>query len=488
MMKSLRHVSIVVLIMFGLLFGSTSVLQYVQADSLRADGRNSRTLIDDLSRPRGPILIDGTPIAKSVPVDDAYKYQREYGTGKYPAAMYSNLTGYFSITSGTSGLENKMNGLLSGTDDALAFSRVQDVLTGEQTRGAAVELSIDPKAQKAAWDGLGDQKGAAVALDPKTGKILAMVSKPGWNPNKLATHDRDAAVKAAENYSSDPEKAYYNRAIAGNRYPPGSTFKLVTASAALEAGKTEDSTVASPNQLNIGRYSMRNAGGETCGDGKTTTIKDALTISCNTAFANLGIDNGYDKMLAQAKKFGFEKSNLQIPLDVVKSVFPSTNDDKSMLAKASIGQQDVQATPLQVAMVSAAIANQGTVMEPQLIKQVKNQKTLKVIEKPGKKSMGRAISKKTASQLTDMMESVVDKGTGRSAQISGVKVAGKTGTAQHAEGGHPHAWFTSFAPADDPQVAVAVVVENGGNAGSEASGGRVAGPIAKDMMEAVIDK
>lgn len=487
MIKPLRHIGLVVLLMFALLFGSTSWVQYVQADSLRADSRNSRTLIDDLSRPRGPILVAGTPIVKSVKTDDTYKYQRVYGTDKYPARMYANLTGYFSITSGTSGLENAENGLLSGTDDSLAFQRARDVVTGDKTQGAAVEMTIDPKAQRAAWNALGDQHGAAVAMDPRTGQVLAMVSTPGWDPNSLANHDRKKAVSAYKSYEHDSDKAFYNRAIAGNQYPPGSTFKLVTAAAALQDGKNENSKVASPNTLTIGQYTMRNAGGETCGDGTSTTIKDALTISCNTAFANLGTGLGYDKVHKQAEKFGFGKK-LNIPLHTIPSQFPNTKGDKSFLAKASIGQQDVKATPLQMAMVSSAIANKGVLMQPQLIKQVKNQRNLSVIEKPSPKSMGRAVSRDTASKLTDMMKNVVTSGTGTAAQIDGAQVAGKTGTAQHAEGGSPHAWFTSFAPAKDPKVAVAVVVENGGSAGSEASGGRVAGPIAKQIMEAVIDK
>ena len=488
MKNPLKHVTVVGFALFALLFGSTSVIQYFTADSLRDNPLNNRTVLAELARPRGPILVDGKELAVSNPVDDQYKYQRSYGSDDLDANSYANLSGYFSIVSGTTGLERSENSLLAGTSDALFYDRVSSWFTGEQPSGAAIDLTINRKAQAAAWEGLGGQKGAAVALDPKTGNILAMVSTPGFNPNSLATHDRDAALKSYRELEADKDKPLYNRAIAGNLYPPGSTFKLITAAAALESGKTQpDTEISAPDRLRLpgSTHYLRNAGGETCGANGKATLEHSLEISCNTAFAQLGMDLGADAVNKQAEKFGFGK-RVSVPLSVTPSSFPA-DPDQASLAMSSIGQYEVRATPMQMAMVSAAIANGGHEMTPNLIAQVRNAKTLNVIEKPSPKEFSRPISQNTASELTSMMEDVVENGTGTSAQIDGVKVAGKTGTAQHAEDGNPHAWFTSFAPADNPKVAVAVVVENGGNAGSEASGGRVAGPIAKNIMEAVIN-
>lgn len=490
MKNPLKHVSVVGFVLFALLFGSTSFIQYFSAKSLQDNPLNNRTVIAELARPRGPILVDGKELAVSNPVDDEYKYQRVYGRDGLSAPMYSNMTGFFSIVSGTTGLERTENDLLSGTSDKLFYDRVGGWFTGKQPSGAAVDLTINPKAQRAAYEGLGNQRGAAVALNPKTGEVLAMASTPGFNPNNLATHDRDSALDAYKKLNASKSKPLYNRAIGGNLYPPGSTFKLITAAAALESGTVNgpDSTISAPDSLKLPQTtrSLRNAGGETCGGGGRATLKHSLAISCNTAFAQLGMDMGADELNSQAQKFGFGKG-FSMPLRVSPSTFPK-DPDKPSLAMSSIGQYEVRSTPMQMAMVSAAIANGGREMTPNLIKQVRNARTLDSIEKFSPKEFSRPISGKTASELTDMMEAVVEDGTGSAASIDGVKVAAKTGTAQHSEGGSPHAWFTSFAPAKDPKVAVAVVVEDGGSAGSEASGGRVAGPIAKDIMEAVIDE
>lgn len=489
MNNPLKHVAVVGFVMFALLFGSTSFVQYFQAQALRDHELNTRTLVEELSRERGPILVDGTPVAYSVPVDDTYEYQRTYGAEGMPAEVYAPVTGFFSIVSGASGLEKTENGLLAGTDDALFYDKISSIFTGSQPAGAALEITLDPEAQMAAWNALGGQKGSVVALDPKTGDVLAMVSSPGWNPNPIASHDRDEALGAYERLIADDDNPAYNRAIGGNLYPPGSTFKLVTAAAALESGEyTPDSQLPGPATLDLPQTSatISNSGGGACGSGGTVTLSDSLKNSCNTSFADLGMTLGSDAMNEQAQKFGFGES-FDIPLQVSASSFPS-DTNPPQLAQSSLGQFEVRATPLQMAMVSSAIANGGSLMHPQLIDQVRNARTLDLISEPSPREFSRPISGDTASALTDMMVSVVDDGTGTAAQIPGVDVAAKTGTAQHAQGAAPHAWFTSFAPADDPQVAVAVVVESGGNAGSQASGGRVAGPIAKAVMEAVINE
>ena len=488
MNKTIAHVAVVGFVMFALLFGSTSVVQFAQAQALRTHALNNRAIIDELSRHRGPILIDGTPIAYSEAVDDDYEYQRLYGSDGLSPIVNAHVTGFFSISSGVRGLEKAKNEVLAGTDDSLFYDKVSNLLTGKEPMGAAVETTINPKAQKAAWDALGGQKGAVVALDPQTGDVLAMVSSPSYNPNTLATHDVDEALAAYKSLVQAPGNPLYNRAIGGNLYPPGSTFKLITAAAALESGEYTPKTqvIGTPSlDLPLTDSTIRNSGGHGCG-GSSITLSRALQVSCNTSFAKLGMDLGADALAEEAHEFGFGEG-FDIPLSVTPSTFPN-QANKPQLAQSALGQFEVRATPLQMAMVSAAIANNGVLMKPQMIDRIRNGRTLDVISTPKPEVFSKPISRKTAKALTGMMVNVVEKGTGKPAQISGAKVAGKTGTAQHAEGAAPHAWFTAFAPAKDPKVAVAVVVEDGGNAGSAASGGQSAGPIARAVMKAVISK
>ena len=489
MKKPLTHIAVVGFVMFALLFGSTSWVQYVAADSLNNNPLNNRRILDQLARDRGPILVDGTPIAYSEPIDDKYKYQRKYGSENLDPRAYASLTGYYSVVSGASGMERAAGDYLSGDSDALFYDKVGSFFTGEQPRGAAVELTIDPKVQQAAWDGLGNQNGAAVALDPKTGKILAMASTPGWDPNALASHDSTEASEAYKNLEGAEGKPAYNRAIGGNLYPPGSTFKVLVAAAALESGDYDpDSQLNGPATLDLPQTTatIGNSHPGACRNGGKPTLADSLAESCNTSFASLGMDLGEDAIAKQAEKFGFGE-DLEIPLNVTPSSFPS-DLNPPQLAQSSLGQYEVRSTPLQMAMMTAGIANGGKMMKPQLVDRVLNANTLEPISETRPSQMSRAVSGDTADKLTEMMTGVVDNGTASVAKMGDTKVAAKTGTAQHATGAAPHAWFISFAPADDPQVAVAVVVENGGNAGNEAYGATVAGPIAKNMMEAVVEK
>ncbi|ROS75574.1 penicillin-binding protein 2 [Cellulomonas sp. PhB143] len=487
----IRRVASLVLLMIVALMVSTTVIQYFHAGTLDADGRNKRATYDEYGRFRGPIIIAGDPVASSTPVDDPYGYQRKYADGKMNAAV----TGFFSIVNGTSGLERTENDYLNGTADDLWFDRLTSLFTGAQPQGSSVELTIDPKAQKAAWDALGDQRGAVVAIEPSTGKILALVSKPSYDPNDLATHDYAAANEAYQALVSpdNDQRPLINRAIGGDQYPPGSTFKLITSAAALQSGDyTPETVIPAPTTYTLPGTSTvtENYGGEVCSPTGEQTLADALRMSCNTAFEGLGVKLGDDALRDQAEAFGFDQK-LSIPLTVTPSRFPP-DDDKgasspARTALSAIGQGDVRATPLQMAMVSAAIANDGTLMSPELVQTVRNP-DLDVVSQMSPKKLGRPISTATAGDLTSMMENVVENGTGTTAQMPGIKVAGKTGTAETGvDGESPHAWFTSFAPADDPQVAVAVVVEHGGSAGSEATGGRVAAPVAKAVMQAVID-
>lgn len=479
-----RRLAGIVMVMFLALLVSTTWIQFFAADTLNNDPRNARTLYAQFGTDRGPIVVGGDAIASSVPSDDEWNYQREYAKGR----LYAPLTGYYSLVSGTSGIEQAENDFLAGSADALWVERVQNVLTGSDPQGSSVELTIDPAAQRAAWDALGDQRGAVVAIEPSTGKILAMVAKPTFNPNDLATHDTGKANKAYLDLLNDEDKPLISRAT-GTHYPPGSTFKLVTAAAALESGDYDESTVIdAPVTYTLPgtRTDLPNYGGTACSPSGEQSLADALRISCNTAFAKLGVDLGADALAEQSADFGFGET-VDVPFPAVASRYPDPDSlTPDRVALSAIGQGDDVVTPLQVAMITSAIANGGELMEPFSVETVRDAE-LEVVSETRPSSMGRSVSESTASQLRDMMVSVVEDGSGTAAQISGVTVAGKTGTAQTSRDVSPHAWFTGFAPADDPQVAVAVVVEQGGSMGSEATGGRVAAPIAKAVVEAVLN-
>ncbi len=479
----IRRLSVLIAALFAALLVASTMVQFVQAKSLDAMAANKRTLLDNYSRERGAIVVADQNIAQSVKVDDQYAWLRTYPQGK----LYSQITGFYSYAVGNPyGLESASDDLLSGGSDSLFVRRVTDLLTGRQTAGATLALTINPKAQAAADKALGDNRGAVVALDPQTGAVLAMVSHPQYDPNPLSSHDLKKAATAWNTLRTDPNKAFLNRSISGV-YPPGSTFKVVTAAAALENGivTDENSVVPGPATLDLPLTdtNLPNETGQACGANNQTTLIHAMEISCNTAFGSLGLDLGGEKLRAQAAKFGFGDS-LQIPLRVTPSSVPADLNEPQA-AQAAIGQYDVRTTPLQMAMVAAGIANGGRVMTPYLIQSVRTA-GLDVIETGKPSELSQAVSPRTAQILTKMMVAVVDKGSGARAQISGVAVAGKTGTAQHDPAKPPHAWFISFAPASDPKVAVAVVVEDGGVTGSEVGGGRVAAPIARAVMEAVL--
>jgi peptidoglycan glycosyltransferase len=480
--KELKRVSIVVLLMFIALFSSSTVIQVLRADELRADGRNSRTLYASYSAERGPILVDGQPIAQSVPTDDAFKFQRTYTDGP----LFAPVTGYFTLNQGNTGIEGTLNDYLSGTSNSQFLDQINAILTGQNPKGAAVELTLDRDIQQAAWDALGDLQGAVVAINPKTGAILAMVSKPSFDPNSLAGHDSDLVIATYEQLLADPSGPLFNRTLAGNLNPPGSTFKLVVASAALESGSyTPDSQFPNPPQLQLPQSDsvIINSGGDDCGGGATVSIADALRLSCNIPFAQLGQALGARAILDQATKFGFN-SSISVPLDSTPSVYPRGLDEPQTMLSA-FGQSSVRASPLQMAMVTMAIANGGTLMKPNLVESI-TAPNLTVLQSLQPAVFGQPISRETAAALTQMMVSSVSNGAASNATIDGVEVAGKTGTAENGEGDPYTLWFTGFAPANDPQVVVAVVVENGGGLGQSGYGNLVAAPIAKKVLEAVL--
>jgi len=481
----LRRLAAVVVVLFASLFASTTFIQFVDAGSLDRGPNNVRTLYKEFGRQRGPIVVAGQEVARSVAVKDQYRYQRSYPAGP----LYAPVTGYYSVVYGETGVEGAagISDLLAGTADQLFYRRISDLFTGVQPQGATVELTIDPKLQRIAWDALGDQRGAVVALDPKTGDVLAMVSKPSFDPNALASHDATKVTKAYQQLDGDRTNTPLLNRATSQSYPPGSTFKLITAAAALSSGRyTPDSSVPGPASIQLPQSTKRlaNDTNAPCGGGDQSTLTQALTESCNTSFALLGQSVGADALRKQADAFGFDADDLRIPTKVARSTFPAA-PDAAQTELSSIGQFDVSTTPLQMAMVSAAIANGGVLMRPNLVRRVRST-DLEVIQQPTPTELSRPVTAEVADQLRTMMLSVVTSGTGTAAQIDGVDVAGKTGTAQTAEGRPPHAWFTAFASGKGRDIAVAVVVEYGGKAGNEAFGGTVAAPIARKVMEAVV--
>lgn len=479
MNKPLRHVWLVVGLLFLLLFTSTTYFQVIAQGRLNADGRNVRTIYNEFGRHRGPIVVDGQVIAGSVESDDTYGYLRTYD----PGAMYAPVTGYYSVIYGFSGIERSLNDTLSGAADALFYQRISDILSGRQGQGATVELTLDAQAQQAAWDALDGQRGSVVALDPTTGAVLAMVSAPSYDPNRLASHDSRSVRTAWSELNEDPSRPMTNRAIGGDLYPPGSAFKLLVAAAALDSGKYQaDTVIPGPGvyQLPNSSSTMNNhAGGDRtpCGPNDESTLAEALRTSCNTSFALLGQEVGEEDLRATAEEFGFGK-RLEIPLAVTPSSI-GTDLDGAQLATTSIGQYETRVTPMQMAMMAGAFANDGVVMEPQLVRSVRTNDLSSVAEL-SPREVGQPLSAANAAQMRTMMVDVVENGTGGAAAIDGVEVGGKTGTAQWGEGRAPHSWYVGYAQAGDRKVAVAVLVEEGGY------GSRVAAPIAKDVMEAVV--
>ncbi len=487
MNSPIRRISAGCLLLCFALLVNVTYVQGFWADELNAKSENRRVLLDEFSRERGPILLsDDTPVAQSNPVDSEYEFLREYPEGP----IYAPLTGYYSFFYGRTAVERAQNDILAGDDDRLFVRRLIDMATGEEPKGGAVKLTIDPDVQEAAWDGLEGYKGAAVAIDVETGAILAAANRPSYDPNEMATHDLDEQTAAKEELDSDPENPAMNRAFA-QRLPPGSVFKLVTAAAALESGDYEpDSEVPGPAEydLPLSSNTLGNYFEGECGSGGTTTLLDALSISCNTAFAHLGNELGADALREQSELFGFNTQPLtNDEMNAATSIFPEDPDEPET-AYSAIGQFEVSTTPLQIAMVSAAIANDGVLMEPHLVREVRGPDLVTPIEQTEPEERTEAVSSETAQELTEMMVDVVDDGTGTSAQISDMDVAGKTGTAQTGrEEEPPYAWFTSFAPADEPRVAVAVVIEEAPDtARGDIGGGRLAAPIARDVMEAVL--
>ncbi|MCZ3386679.1 MAG: penicillin-binding protein 2 [Actinomycetia bacterium] len=478
MNATIRRTAVALGLLILALMVNANVLAVIQNDELRARDGNRRQIIDEYDQQRGSILVGRREVANSVPTDERLRYLRVYSDGE----TYAPATGYYSVY-GATGIERTQNDLLAGSDDRLFVDRLTTLFSGQQQQGGTVVLTLDADAQRAAVDGLNGQEGAVVALDPQTGAILALASTPSFDPNLLASHDPTEVSENYERLRKDPGSPLLNRSIQ-QVYPPGSLFKVVVSAAALSSGEyTPGTDIPGPAVLNLPDTSatISNFDDAPCLDGEVT-LTEALALSCNTAFAKIGLDLGADALRSQAEKFGFNE-RLDVPLDVVPSIYP---DDLNapQTAQSAIGQYDVRATAMQMAMVGAGVANDGVVMSPYLVAE-ERAPDLSALSITEPEALSRAVSPEVAAELRDMMVTVVSKGTGGSATIPGVSVGGKTGTAQ--DGNRlPHVWFMAFAPAEDPQVAVAVIVENGGILGDDATGGAVAGPIAREVMEAVL--
>jgi penicillin-binding protein A len=472
----LRRVAISVLVLFTLLIINVNYIQVVRSDELRTNSSNTRVLAAEYDRERGAIIVDGEPVALSVPTDGRLRYLRNYPEG----ALYAAVTGYHSIIYNNAGIERAENDILSGQDPRLAFRRLADMFTGRDPAGGDVVLTLDPAVQAAAMAGLEGVTGAVVALDPSTGAVLGMASSPSYDPTQLSSHDPEAIREfAAQLDAADPDPRV-NQATR-EIYPPGSVFKVIVSAAALEEGYTPETVIPAPDLLTLpnSTRTLENFGGSSCSSSEEQPLIDALTISCNTAFAQLGIELGEDKIRETAEAFGIDDEKRSIPLPVVGSTVGEIEDDAA-LGQTSIGQRDVRVTTLQAAMIAAAVANDGSLMTPYLVDQLRAP-DLSVIDETTPEELSRAVPEEIAGQLTEMMLSVVENGSGRSAQIDGVKVAGKTGTAETPDA-PDHNWFIGFAPADDPTIAVAVFVKNGGG-----TGGDVSAPIAHDVIQAYLD-
>ncbi len=486
MNRAIGRVATAVVVLLLLLVAQLTYLQVVDAKKLADDPRNSRTYLKDFTRPRGEIIsADGKILARSVPSKDEYGRQRVYPFGE----LFAQTVGYQSVVVGSTGVEKEYTAVLSGRDRSrLRLRDLGDLLLGKQQTGNVV-LSLRTDVQLVAKAALGNQKGSVVVMDPKTGALIAMYSNPSFDPTPLAGHDPKLVQAYWRSLNpASPDTTLLPRAYR-ERYPPGSTFKIATTEAALDTGTATPTTpypsVRSIKPPQAGR-AIQNFGGDSCGG----TLEESFVHSCNTTFAQVGLDLG-EKFPPRLSGFGIYEAP---PLDlspgaaVSSGPVPGTfNDNKPSFALAGIGQGDVATTPLQMALVASAVANGGTVMRPHVAAEIRDdegRKLSSITPKAWKVAMPPA----TAATIRDFMVQVVARGTGTAGQIAGVAVAGKTGTAQSCETCAPHAWFVAFAPAENPQYAVAVFVERGGNMGSEATGGHVAAPIAAAVLKFLLGK
>ncbi|MCH0556178.1 MULTISPECIES: penicillin-binding transpeptidase domain-containing protein [Streptomyces] len=485
MARYIRHACAFCALLLVALLVNAARVQVVQSRAYDANPANRRASIARYAQPRGDILVGGEPVTGSVDTREQLRYERSYRDGP----LYAPVTGFASQLYGSTLLEHAEDGVLSGTDPLLAPFPLWNDVTRSQSPGGDVVTTLNRAAQEAAFRGLAGRKGAVAAIEPATGRVLALVSSPSYDPSVLSGNG-EAVGSAWARLNHDPEKPMLNRAV-HETYPPGSAFKVVTAAAALNAGLVTDldAPTRSPDPYRLpGTTTRLTNEGDGCAD---ASLRVAFEWSCNTVFAKLGVDVGVRDMTAMARAFGFNDSGVRLPF----AVSPSTFDprvDKAQLALSSIGQYNTRATPLQMAMVAAAVAEGGLLRSPYLVERT-TRRGGETVAGSGTHPVRQVMLPSTAVRLRELMTDVVREGTGTRAAIPGATVGGKTGTAQHGVGnsGVPYAWFISWAQADsamNPQVAVAVVVEDASANRGEISGGGDAAPIAREVMRAVLGR
>ncbi|WP_020499438.1 peptidoglycan D,D-transpeptidase FtsI family protein [Sciscionella marina] len=490
MNKSIRRVGMAMLVMVFLLLANATYVQVIKADEYRNDSRNQRTLLDEYSRPRGMILDSSgnVKIASAKATEDRYKYLRTYADGP----TYAPVTGFYSMNYGSTGLERSQNTILNGTDDRLFVRRLSDLVTGRNPAGGNVQTTIDAKVQSALYHTLADRgyTGAAVAIKPSTGEVLGMVSTPSFDPSPFASHLTKDQTQAWQKDSTDKTQPMLNRALR-DPLPPGSTFKLIDAAAALGSGKfNPDSKLTAESKITLPGTSttLENYGGSHCGSGgDQVTMTEALARSCNTAFASLAGAVGKDALSAQAKKFGVGEKQDVSGISATQSTLGDIPSNAA-LYQTGIGQRDVQFTPLQSAEITAAIANKGVRMQPQLVKKILGS-DLTSISDYDPQELGEATSPDVAAQIIGMMKQSEKMSHLSDGVTDKFDVASKTGTAEHginSKATVPYGWYTAMAPANNPQIAVSVMVSNGSPYGQSTVGAKLGGPVGHAAIKAYL--
>ena len=489
MERQIRRLALGFLVLFAALAVNLNYLQVIAADDLAGNNANKRLILDEYEVDRGLILSSDPRIALADTrrTGGDLKYQRIYEQA--PEHGYGHITGYHSFVFGRTELELTFNDELSARSDDVFTQRLIDEFLGRDLEGATIVTTIVPELQELAANALADRdfEGAVAAIDPRTGDVLALVSRPTYDPSPLASHDPERVRRAYQSLEpEEPDSPLVSRAT-DTFFPPGSSFKIVTAAAALEAGLGADHLLPNPPAYDVPQTTddLENFGGGTCPGGSQIDMATALQISCNVYFAQLAVELGPEALVDQAQRFGFSE-DIEFDIPFVEGEIPDVSgfeDDIPALAQSGIGQRDVRTNVLHMALVAGAIGNHGLMMQPRLVTEVRDPQG-RPLRHFDPAEYGEPLSELNAGILTEMMVSVVQSGTGTAAQVPGIAVAGKTGTAQTAEGEAPHAWFVAFAPADDPEIAVAVMILNGGDLGREATGGQLSAPIAKTLIEA----
>ena len=501
MERRIRRLGIALVLLFTVLFGQLAYVQVFAADDIKNNPANfSRQLIAEYNVQRGKILsADGLVLAESVPAPEGsrYRYERRYPQGD----LYGYITGFYSRIYGRSALEQSMNSYLSGEAPELALSTFTDLFLGREKRGGNIFVTVDPNLQEVARSALGANEGAVVAMDPRTGDILALYSTPGFDPSVLSSGSDAEMRQAWKRLNADPDKPLL--ALSHQElFLPGSSFKIVTASAGLENGFGPESQWPNPHRLTLPltNEQLQNFGDDHCNGGSSQiTMMEAFEESCNVTFAEIGLRVGAERLAAQARAYGLcgtlpperttcDRQLIDFELPFQNGRFPEPEyfeQNDPLLAFSAIGLDNDLVNPLQMALMASAVANGGEMPQPRIVSEVRDSQGRVAREFPVR-TVRRAISGNSAAELTQMMIGVVNNGSGYRAAIPGIQVAGKTGTATNGEGRAPNAWFTAFAPAQAPRIAVSVIVLDGGNLGSEATGGQVAAPIVRAVIEAYL--